>query len=265
MSIAEIKKNVNFAQELWDEFENELREMAHINEIDHFRKHFHLRPTGSYITIVSVLDCLRMRGVSVTKTKLKDVLNKIYKIHQLKGNSDEIKTDLIDIGFKEKTKLSTKFLEEQYQVKMISGMGDNASLKEKLKVNNLKFLASEFILHEGKTGKRYRVDIIGYDGDKRLFFFELKRSKNPSGKGDAQVEEYVKIYGRQKRKDMMDVLTHYPINAIRSDVSLDDIVIEGYAVWGYGDEIESFFKAEGLKKEGDRFTGNKAGKIVFSE
>lgn len=144
-------------------------------------------------------------------------------------------------------------------------MADNALLKEKLQVNNLIFLASEFILQEIVTKEGNKIDIIGYDGDKRLFFFELKRSKNPSGKGDAQVEEYVEIYGRQKRKDMMDVLTHYPINAIRSDVSLDDIVIEGYAVWGYGDEIESFFKAEGLKKEGDHFMGNKAGKIVFSE
>lgn len=78
MSIAGIKKYTNFAQELWDEFENELRKMAHINEIDDFKKHFHLRPTGSYITIVSTLDCLPMRGVSVTKTKMKDVLNKIY-------------------------------------------------------------------------------------------------------------------------------------------------------------------------------------------
>lgn len=265
MSIAEVKTNTKFARELWDKFENELMQMGNINEINDFRKHFHLRPTGSYITVVSTLDCLPMRGVSVAKTKTKDVLNRIYKIHQLKGSSDGIKTDLTDIGFKERTKQSTIILEEQLQVKMIRGMANNVPLKEHLQVNNLEFLASEFILYEGKTGKRHRVDIIGYDGDKRLFFFELKRSKKPSGKGDDQVEEYVEVYGREKRKDMIDVLKQYPINAICSDVSLDDIVIEGYAVWGYGDEIESFFKAEGLKKEGDHFTGNKAGKIVFSE
>jgi len=265
VSIAEVKKNAKFAQELWDEFENEHREMGHINETDEFKKNFHLRPTSKGATIVTTMDILPMNGiVCESKKEIKEKLKDIYHVFQA-GKGTDIKAKLMELGFPEKGRRTHNSIEVEFQAEMISGMSDNVALKEKLQVNDLIFLASEFILQENETRDGKKIDIIGYNGDKRLFFFEVKRSNKPSGKGDVQVEEYVNVYGQLKRNDMMDVLTHYPINAIRSDVSLDDIEIEGYAVWGYGDEIESFAKAEGLKKEGNRFTGNRAGKIIFSE
>ena len=223
-----IINNTKIAQEQWNQFALEC------DDIDIFKKKFHLRPTIKGVTIVSTLDEKSMRGILCAKTKVKETLKRIY---ELTINDNNLMDELEKLGFQKRKRDKEKIDEEKYQAQMIVGMSGNEALKEYLKVEKLIFIASEFILHDSNVkSKRERIDIVGFDGINRLFFFELKHPDNTKDNALEQVKRYVDKYSEEKnKKDMLSVLEIYPINSISSN----DIVIEGYAVYGYS-EISKF-------------------------
>lgn len=198
-------------------------------DIEVFKKKFHLRPTSSGVTIVSTLDEKPMRGIHCAKTKVNEMLK---RLDALITSDNNLMDELEKLGFQNRKKSEEEIAEEKYQAQMIVGMSDNEALKEYLKVEKLIFIASEFILLHDSNGKssRDRIDIVGYDGKERLFFFELKHPDNTKDDALKQVKRYVDTYSEEKnKKDMLSVLEKYPINSI----NLNNIVIEGYAVYGY--------------------------------
>jgi len=66
-TVSRIAKNAKAAQEIWQNF-------AHDKKLCEC---FHLRPTASGITLISMLYYAPMRGISVNPDKLKDVLEEI--------------------------------------------------------------------------------------------------------------------------------------------------------------------------------------------
>lgn len=238
-----ILKNTIEASRQWSEFEKECK------DIDLFKKYFHLRPTGSGVTIVSTLESRPMRGKKVGRTVVKKWLEELYNLMMSNRSQGEKEDMLTQLGFQIRKKSSTQKYEETHQAKMIAEMTINQSLKDYLGVDDIIFIASEFILHDDNdTSDRERIDIIGYDGKNRIFFFELKAPENETDDPVEQVKRYIKKYGGIKRKDMLSVLKDYPINSIVKD----DVVIEGYAVYGYGDEVNivSSKKADNEDKVG---------------
>lgn len=221
-------ENTKEAKKQWEEF---ARTHEHV---DDFKKRFHLRPTGSGVTIVTTIPEKPMRGKKVGKTTVMKCLDKLYSITM--SNMAEIKKLelLTQLQFEERKQDSSKKREEFYQAKMIAEMAENQSLKDFLKVDELIFIASEFILHDqSDKSNRERIDIIGYDGKNRLFFFELKDPINPKGDPLEQVSKYVDKYGGAKREEVLELLGEYPIHAVSSN----DITIEGCAVYGYGEKV----------------------------
>lgn len=228
-----IENNTKIAAEQWNQFALEYA------DIDIFKKKIHLRPTSNGVTIVSTLDEKPMRGIHCAKTKVKETLK---RINGLLISDKNLMDEFTKLGFQNK-KIPNVLAEEKYQAQMIAGMSENAALKKYLGVENLIFIASEFVLlhdsNESNDKARIdRVDIIGYDGKKRLFFFELKHPLNGDVHAVEQVERYVKVYSEEKnKKDMLNVLKEYPINSVNS-VNQNDIAIEGYVIWGYNELIE---------------------------
>lgn len=237
---ANLKNNAKAAAKIWDEF------VSTIEDKEEFVRLFHLRPTShktNFVTIVSTIEGREMKGIKVNRTNLKKELEKLHGLM----NSDftmEHKIDKLNqYGFQHE---NTAMVEKKHQVHMIKDMERNDTLKEYLGVDKLIFIASEFILHNAQdNSKRERIDIIGYDGVSRLFFFELKdpakdRGKYvkqaPKHKEDPveQVRKYIEVYGGEKRQDMGEVLKNYPINS----VNLDNFTIEGCALYGYGEKVD---------------------------
>lgn len=201
-------------------------------DIKWFQAMFHLRPTSKNITIVSTLDKKPMRGIILKK----NMLEELYLIMANETYNNQIEL-LEKMGFKDRNKNNP--VEEKLQAQMVREMANNDSLKSLLKVDKLTFIASEFILFsrkdKEKENKKLRIDIIAYDGNKRVFFFELKEPENTSDNPFQQLKEYLDFYSVQKREDLVKVLKAYPINA----VNYDDFIVEGYVVYGYKDSIES--------------------------
>lgn len=223
-----IVENSKEAKEQWKKF-------AENKDIDDFKKKFHLRPTKSGATIVSTLQERPMRGKKVGRTVVKDKLEELYTLIMSAESQEEKLQRLTQFGFQERKKSSSKEKEENYQAKMIANMSHNQSLKDFLKVDELIFVASEFIIHgQLDTSDKERMDIIGYDGKNRLFFFELKDPLDPKGDPIEQLKKYIYKYGGKKRKKMLKLLKEYPINSVTSK----DIVIEGYAVYAYGEKVD---------------------------
>jgi hypothetical protein len=227
-----IRDNAETVRKQWNDFAWKCK------DIDSFKRRFHLRPTKRGVTIISTLENMPMRGFHCAKTK---VLYNLKKLDGLMEEGNNLEVELGKLGFSDRGKFKDKIREEDFQAKMIAGMSENVALKNELKVEDLIFIASEFILHEGKdTSSGDKIDIVAFDGKNRLFFFELKDPNNKRDNPEEQVKRYIKLYGGDKRKDMLTVLKKYPINS----VATDDIVIEGYAVYGYGEEITNFKEYE---------------------
>lgn len=223
-----IIENASKAGNQWDQFAKVC------TDINSFKKKFHLRPTHSGVTIISTIEEKPMRGIKCGKTKVEDRLRKLAKAIELGDTKNQMEL----LGFQNRKISKQKKAEEVYQARMIAGMAENQSLKDYLKVDQLTFIASEFILHDSyDKSDRLRVDIIGFgskSGKNRLFFFELKEPCNTKDDPVAQVQRYIDIYRGEKSKPMLEVLKKYPINAVTSD----DVDIEGYAVYGYGSKID---------------------------
>jgi len=83
--------------------------------------------------------------------------------------------------------------------------------------------------------KRQKVDIIGYDGRGKVFFFELKTPGNINDKPEEQLTRYLDRYGIEKREETIAVLSNYPISSIKTE----DIEFHGYAVYGYSEELDA--------------------------
>ncbi len=225
------------ASEQWEIF------AAQCEDVESFRNAFHLRPTKSKVTVVSTLKHKPMRGASLAKTKLAQFLNELYikDLHLINGANGDKTIDEENImllthkKFEDRKTPKEKKTEEKYQAQMIKFMPGNNQLKSFLNADKLIFIASEFILHpQSDVSKRERVDIIGYDGHSKLFFFELKTPENITDKPDDQVIRYMKRYGEIKRDETIEVLSNYPINSIKTK----DIEFHGYAVYGYSEELD---------------------------
>ncbi|MFW5980936.1 MAG: hypothetical protein ACOCRU_00010 [bacterium] len=136
------------------------------------------------------------------------------------------------MNFVAKNKRIEGHKEDYYQAKMIAEMSNNNSIKNLLGVDEPIFIASEFILHEGDKRGGNKIDIIAYDGNRKLFFFELKK---PYFTDDPikQVKSYLERYGKENKKEMLEVLKTYPVHPINQDIE----EVEGYAVYGYSEEI----------------------------
>lgn len=218
-------ENTKIAKEQWEMFAKDC------DNINDFRKDFHLRPTSSGVTIVSSLKEKPMRGIKVGKTVVKKKLGEIYEIIKLQEKLEL----LTQMKFQDRINTSAHKKEEDYQAEMISKMMDNESLKKALNVEKLIFITSEFILHDsGDKSEKNRIDIIAYDGANRLFFFELKEPNNTKDDGYSQVKRYLKVYGEgEKKKQMLEILANYPGCSIK----LDNLKIEGYVIVGYSKKI----------------------------
>lgn len=234
-----ILENTKLAKEQWVKLKEENK------DFDDFEKKFHLRPTKSGVTIVSTLQEKPMRGKKVGKTTVKKWLEELYTLVTSNKNQEEKLQILTQLGFKERKKSSNQKIEEAYQAKMISEMVDNKSLKEFLEVEEIVFIASEFIIHDQKdTSDRERIDIVAFDCNNKLFFFELKI---PNSKDDAikQLNKYIKKYGEEKKQEMLEVLKEYPIHSVPKD----NIEIEGYTIYGYGEKVNISESKKADKKD----------------
>jgi hypothetical protein len=232
--IEKVLNNTQVAAEQWNDFATECEDM------EAFRNAFHLRPKSNGVTIVSTLGIKPMRGAHSAKTKVAQFLKELYEKELHLESSDETiiyeKKELLKYKkFEDRKKPKEKKAEETYQAKMIKSMSINKELKSFLNVKELYFIASEFILHpQSDASNRERVDIIGYDGLDKIFFFELKTPENTKDKPDEQVVKYLNRYSNDRREETIDVLSNYPINSIKTR----DVKFHGYAVYGYSKEID---------------------------
>lgn len=220
-----IMTNTRTAADQWNEF------AAECEDVEAFKKAFHLRPTKKGVTVVSTLKDKPMRGVSKDEKKLAQFLRELYneELH-LTSEGDPNKVKKIDSltkkGFKEK--------EESYQAKMIKAMSGDSALKSFLKVESLTFIASEFIV-ENDRKKLDRPDIIAYDGLGKVFFFELKTPDNKKYLDNhVQIKNSLHKYGVVKKDHTIAVLSNYPINSIKTG----DVKFHGYVVYGYSDNLD---------------------------
>jgi len=143
------------------------------------------------------------------------------------------------MGFKEASRLKNKVHEWKLQANMINAMSGDSALRSFLKVENLTFIASEFILSpksdQEKNLKGRKVDIVGYDGLNKIFFFELKTPENKEGNPVKQVSEYLERYSSEIIEQTIAVLSNYPINSIKTGY----VKFHGYVVYGYSDNLDT--------------------------
>ena len=246
-----IVENSQEAKKQWEEFQEQCK------DVDEFKKKFHLRPTKRGITIVSTLQEKPMRGKKVGRTVVKKWINELYDLTMSNKSQVEKLQVLTQLGFQEKTEGSSVKKEESYQAEMIAKMSCNQTLKDFLEVDELIFIASEFIIHDkSDTSNRERIDIIGYDRRDKLIFFELKMPDS-NDKPIEQLKKYIDKYGGEKLEEMLKILKEYPINSVDSK----DIVIEGCAVYGYGEKVN----VNVSKKEIEEYKGSIIREIRFLE
>lgn len=235
-----VMANTRTAADQWNEF------AAECEDVEAFKKAFHLRPKANKdkTTIVSTLKHKPMRGVYTKGTEiakfLKDLYNQELYKEGLDYNTIEArKAVLTEMGFKETSREKDKVRECKLQANMINAMSGDSALKSFLKVENLTFIASEFILSpksdQEKNLKGHKVDIVGYDGLNKIFFFELKTPENKEGNPVKQVSEYLEIYSSKRKEQTIAVLSNYPINSIKTG----DVEFHGYVVYGYSDNLDT--------------------------
>ena len=233
--IEKVLNNTRTVAEQWDIFTTQCE------DVDAFMKAFHLRPKSDGVTVVSTLEYKPMRGAHSAKTKLAQFLKELYteELHLANKNDTNNKNAikvLTQKKFKDRITSKQKKVEESYQAKMIISMSENIALKSFLNVDNLLFISSEFILHpQSDKRKRLRVDILGYDGLGKIFFFELKAPGNKKDKPDEQVVKYLDRYSIDRREETIDVLSNYPINSLKTR----DVEFHGYAVYGYSEKLDT--------------------------
>jgi hypothetical protein len=215
----EIIRYAKMAAELWNNLPQE-------NKVS-LRRHFHLRPTNSGITIVSTLPFFPMRGLKNIKNenKLSNKLNEIHdNIKKICSIDGKTAINILEkVGFKNRENTKDKSIEEDIQALMIRSMSKDENLRIKLKANNkIQFIASELIFEKGKN----RVDIVGFDGID-LFLFELKKGRTT--KVD-QVKRYVDYYSESKNLAILqELLKNYPINPVEKFQTIKGVMVMQYA------------------------------------
>jgi len=230
--MADIIKNTKTASEQWIEFASKKK------DIDQFKKLFHLRPTKSGVTIVSTNLGKPMRGIKVGRKVAKKHLENIYSEYNSSVDEDDFNNKLDDLKFQNRKISKDKINEEIVQAKMIREISGNQVLKNFLEVDELIFIASEFILHSSTDSDnlpRERVDIIAYDGENKIFLFELKTPDNKKDNPENQLKKYLKKYSEHKKQETISVLSEYPINCINNDKNIE---FEAYAIINYSNAID---------------------------
>lgn len=191
-TVGKIAQNAKAARDVWNDFARDKK----------LCECFHLRPTASAISVISILPYAPMRGISVEPSVLKDRLKEIAgKTDVLLGIDEEKSLKLMEKwGFKSrepKNKESDNFIEENAQAFFIHGM----ILKQEM-YEGINFVASEFILAD-ESG---RFDIVGYK-DGALYIFEMKKDRET--KGLTQTHNYAELI-IDKKQFFLDVLRNYP-------------------------------------------------------
>ena len=202
-----------------------------------FTKWFHLRPVADSVTIVTTHPDRPMRGVSVSKTKLKEAIEFLDDCIATDGNTiDWKKIEAAGYNVGKGFERGRENAEFPYQAKMINGLQDNRQLIETLGAQNLYFTASEVVFRRGHDGGQEKIDIVAHDGAGRVFFFEMKAPENDNDKPVEQVNEYLKLYGKPGMRNRVfeDIISVYPQNPV---TRFDEYI--GYAVVGYGDDLIS--------------------------
>lgn len=214
-TVNRIAENAKMASNVWKTVENKLDEK--------FKECFHIRPTGSGVTIVSTLPVAPMRGIRDIKcfdNLQKTILELNNKIKVLVcTDHKKILQVLEGFGFNERKIDESKqrpALEEDVQAKFIRGM-----ITKQYVYDNINFVASELILEDG--GKRF--DVVGFK-DGTLYIFELKKGRKIGA--FRQVAEYAKMVG-DNRDHFLQVLKSYPIFPVNDFNEVTSIAVVQYA------------------------------------
>ena len=212
-TVEKIAQNSKVAQEIWKDF-------AHDKKLCEC---FHLRPTGSGITIISMLPYAPMRGLrDVNPVKLNDELKK------LAGETSRLLG--VDVDKALEIMVKSGFIDEEYRINR-SGVWkeDNAQalfikgmiLKHDM-YEGIDFVASELAL----AGKSTRFDIVGYKDDD-LYIFEMKKDRNQ--KGFEQVAGYATTINNNK-EIFLKVLSKSPYCPVSDFKKVHAIAVMRYAV-----------------------------------
>jgi len=191
-TVSSIAQNAKAARDIWNDF-------AHDKKLCEC---FHLRPTASGISVISILHYAPMRGISVQRSELKNVLTDIAgETGVLLGvKVDESLKLMKKWGFKNresKNKNSENFIEENAQAFFIHGMILKQSMYE-----GINFVASELVLAD----KSSRFDIVGYKAG-TLYIFEMKKDRTLAGL--TQTAGYATLINDNKSL-FLEVLRNYP-------------------------------------------------------
>ena len=209
-SVKKIVNNVRIAKGISD------RTRLDANYNSDFNKYFHLRPTSSGVTVVSILPYAPMRGVVCTIDNLDNLLEKLHKgIKRLTGRSTaDAEKFLESVGFKKRDKEGAA-LEEHTQASFIRGMILGQSNYE-----GVEFVASELALCREK-----RFDIVGIKGE-TLYIFELKKGRTFSA--ISQANEYAELV--KDNKTFFDaVLETYPNRPVPRFSKVKVIIVMEYS------------------------------------
>lgn len=203
-----------------------------LNLDNNFNKCFHLRPTGSGITIVSTLPYAPMRGKSVSKEKLEEtllLLNKDFR-RICCEDTDKAFEVLEKLDYKKRTPPKSD-LEENIQAEFIKGL-----LSEQSDYDGVTFITSELVLADESN----RFDVVGFKNG-ILYIFELKKGRTFSAL--PQVSGYVKFVKENKDifKRILSVYPNYSVNDF-SDV-------KGIAVMEYAANVTPKLREDAVKND----------------
>jgi hypothetical protein len=194
-----------------------------------FKDWFHLRINSEDVTIVSTHKERPMRGITIAKTKLQKYID--YLASAIDG--DKIDWKSIEKagfnngkGFEKGEKNGCKEYPDQADIINKIRNGDK-ELLEKLKLSELHFIASEFVLFRNGQPKKERIDIVAHNG-KETVFFEVKEPDGDLKKAMNQLGEYIKDHSISGRygKIFNNLIDVYP-----KDIALTKSeIITGFAI-----------------------------------
>ena len=211
-TVEKIIQNTKVAQEVWKKYVHD-RKMCEC---------FHLRPTGSGITIISMLPYAPMRGLcDVNPDKLNDELKKLSgETSRLLGvDEDKASEIMVKHGFIDeeyRVKRSGVWKEDNAQALFVKGMILKHDMYE-----GIDFVASELAL----AGKSSRFDIVGYKDDD-LYIFEMKKERPQ--KGFEQVAKYAAAINNNK-EIFLSVLSKSPYCPVNNFKKVHAITVMRYA------------------------------------
>lgn len=208
-----------------------------IEELDDFKKYFHIRVNSDNYVIVNTLRGAKtgesgyyMNGLTCNQTNLKERVNSL--ISRMRDMDDDRIDELVLQEYPQR-RYSKNYYEYEYQAKFIRALcGDEKyrklydAVRKQLGINNddLQFVASEFTLYSNEDNqnekikqlnskygrsKNRRVDVVGVCDD-TLFYFELKRSDESYNNVFDQINDYRDYYSI-RREEVRALLKEYPL------------------------------------------------------